>query len=209
MTVVLNSEYSHSGQGYCCLPWWLMSQLNFCKPVVYFSPQLRTVSHSLLPADVLCHFSNKGGLLHTLTELCICLSFFLIFSFIPLCSTTSPLKILSVYLVIIFSSCSSHSFTRNERNLKDSLTCTLRPRPSLPIICLRKPRFLSKTLKCWYLQCCECCHVGEVFGPLQDSFHQLWPEKLATRGPQSESDYPGEKKPKQYFRNGRRVSMLS
>ena len=44
-TVVLSSEFSHSGQGYCPLPWWLMTWLNFCNPVVYFSPK---VSHSLL-----------------------------------------------------------------------------------------------------------------------------------------------------------------
>ena len=46
------------------------TRLNFCNPVVYFqSPKTETGVAQFTPADVLCYFSNKEGLLHTLTEL--------------------------------------------------------------------------------------------------------------------------------------------
>ena len=119
----------------------------FLQPSCTLLPKTETGVSQFTPADVLCHFNKKGGFLHTLTELF--LSVILPdFYFIPLGSTTSLLKIFSVYLVIFFSS-SSHSFTIDREEIssqKDSLTCTLRPQPPLPITCLRKPSFLSKIL---------------------------------------------------------------
>ena len=47
----------------------LLTRLNFCNPVVYFSPKLRQVSHSLLHPMSFATSAIRGGLLHTLTEL--------------------------------------------------------------------------------------------------------------------------------------------
>ena len=116
-----------------------MTRLNFCNPVVYFSSKTETGVAQFTPADVLCYFSNKEGLLHTLTELLLSV----ILPDFPLHSSrlnyVSPQSILGVYLVIISSS-SLHSFTRDIISSQIiSLTCTLRPRPSLPITCLQFP----------------------------------------------------------------------
>ena len=162
----------------------------FLQPSCTLLPKTETGVSQFTPADVLCHFNKKGGFLHTLTELF--LSVILPdFYFIPLGSTTSLLKIFSVYLVIFFSS-SSHSFTIDREEIssqKDSLTCTLRPQPPLPITCLRKPSFLSKILhfivgtsnavSAAMLE--KCLGYFKIFSP-------TLPEKLPTLppGPQSE-----------------------
>ena len=100
----------------------------FLQPSCVLLPKTETSVPQFAPANVLHHFSNKGRLLDTLTELYlfVILPDFLLHSSMFKCLS---LKIFSVYLVIIFSSNSLHSFTRDREDISsqnDSLTCTLR-----------------------------------------------------------------------------------
>ncbi len=143
-----NSDSSHRGQGREPFPWWTITLLSFCSPVVVAAPRLRQASHSLAhptpfaTSATIVDFSSH--LASTLSLSIFCISFFL-----SLAPTVSPFNIPYVNLVCIASSRSLHSFTRHIDDISsqnDSFTKELRPLALLPITRCRKLNFLSKTL---------------------------------------------------------------
>ena len=53
---------SHNGHRCYPLPWWPITLLSFCNPVVCFSPRLWQASQGLLHPTSQCHFNNQGNL---------------------------------------------------------------------------------------------------------------------------------------------------